>query len=149
MKSIKEAVQDSVKEAMRAKDKERLGVLRLILAEFKRIEVDERIELDPTRELAILDKMQKQRREAIAQFKAGNRDELAEKEQVEFDIIQSFKPQPLDDAEVENLIQGAINDLGAASIKDMGKVMATLKPKLQGRADMSVVSSKIKELLST
>lgn len=146
-KTIKEQVQEQVKTAMRAQDKERLGVLRLILADFKRIEVDERIELDAARELSVLDKMQKQRRDSISQFKAAGRDELAAKEQYEIDVIQSFMPEALTEQEIEQLVTAAIKEVGASSVQEMAKVMAILKPKLQGRADMGRVSAKVKALL--
>ncbi len=146
--SIKEKVLEETKAAMKAQNKERLMVLRLISSEIKRIEVDERIVLDMTRELALLDKMQKQRRDSIEQFRAANRHELADKEQFEIDIIQSFKPEPLSDKEVHDLLANAIKETGAASIQDMGKVMAIVKPQLQGRADMGQVSVKIKALLA-
>lgn len=146
--TIKARVQEEMKTAMRAQDKERLGIIRLILSEFKRIEVDERIVLDETRELAILDKMQKQRKESITQFKAAGRDELAAKEQYEFEVIQSFKPASLSDEEVHKIVSDAVKEAGAASMQDMGKVMAILKPKLQGKADMADVSAKIKALLT-
>jgi uncharacterized protein YqeY len=146
--SIKEKVLEETKAAMKAQNKERLMVLRLISSEIKRIEVDERIVLDMTRELALLDKMQKQRRDSIEQFRAANRHELADKEQFEIDIIQSFKPEPLSEKEVHDLLANAIKETGAASIQDMGKVMAIVKPQLQGRADMGQVSVKIKALLA-
>lgn len=146
--TIKERVQEEVKAAMRAQEKERLGVLRLIMSEFKRVEVDERIQLDPTRELAILDKMLKQRRDSIAQFHAAGRAELVEKEQYEVDLIQSFMPKALTEAEIEQLIAAAIETAGAASPQDMGKVMAVLKPQVQGRADVAQVSAKVKTMLS-
>jgi uncharacterized protein len=146
--TIKERVTEEMKTAMRAQDKERLGIIRLILSEFKRVEVDERIVLDETRELAILDKMQKQRKESITQFKAAGREELAAKEQFESDVIQSFKPAALSDEEIHKLVADAIKESSAASMQDMGKVMAILKPKLQGKADMTEVSAKIKALLS-
>lgn len=145
--SIKEQVTEQMKAAMRAQDKERLGVIRLILSEFKRIEVDERIVLDETRELAVLDKMQKQRRDSIEQFTAAGRSELAAKEQYEIDIIQSFKPAALTEQEVQNLVDEAISQSSAHSVQDMAKVMAILKPKLQGRADMGQVSAMVKALL--
>lgn len=146
--TIKDRVQDEVKVAMRAKDKERLGILRLIMSEFKRIEVDERIVLDPTRELAVLDKMQKQRRESLEQFKAAKRDELAAKEQYEIEVIQSFKPAAMSDDKVHAHIVEAIKTSGAVTGQDMGKVMAILKPLLQGKADIGQVSAKVKALLS-
>lgn len=146
--SIKEKVLEEIKAAMKAQDKERLMVLRLISSEIKRIEVDERIVLDNTRELALLDKMQKQRRDSIEQFRAAGRNELADKEQFEIDIIQSFKPEALSDQAVHDLVAKAIKETGAAGVQDMGKVMAVLKPQLQGRADMGQVSVKIKALLA-
>jgi len=147
--SIKATVLEQTKEAMRAKDKDRLMVLRLIASEFKRIEVDERIELDKTRELAVLDKMLKQRRESIMHFEAAGRNELAAKEQFEIEIIQSFMPQPLSEAQVKQIIEAAIRESNAASVQEMGKVMAIVRPQCQGRADMSQVSQAIKSLLGT
>ena len=147
--TIKERVQEEMKTAMRAQDKERLGIIRLILSEFKRIEVDERIVLDETRELAILDKMQKQRRDSITEYKKGGREELAAKEQYEIDVIQTFKPAAMSDQEIEKIVTATIQETGAASVKDMGKVIDALKPKLQGRADMVEVSAKVKTLLAT
>lgn len=146
--SIKERVQEEMKAAMRAQDKERLGIIRLILSEFKRIEVDERVVLDEMRELAILDKMQKQRKESIVQYKAGGREELAAKEQFEIDVIQSFKPAALSETELHQLVLEAIKAASAKSMQDMGKVMAILKPQVQGKADMTEVSAKIKALLA-
>lgn len=145
--SIKATVLEQTKEAMKAKDKERLLVLRLISSEFKRIEVDERIELDEARELAVLDKMLKQRRESIAQFEAAGRDELAAKEKIEIEIIQSFMPQPLSEEQVKQIIEAAIRESKAASVQEMGKVMAIVRPQCQGRADMAQVSQAIKALL--
>lgn len=146
--SIKEQVTEAMKTAMRAQDKERLAVIRLILAAFKQIEVDERIVLDETRELAILDKMQKQRRDSIEQFNAAGRSELSAKEQYEIDIIQSFKPAALSEQEISQIVSSAIQESGAQAMQDMAKVMAIIKPKLQGRADMGKVSATIKTLLS-
>lgn len=146
--SIKNRVQEEVKVAMRAQDKIRLSILRLILSEFKRIEVDERIVLDPVRELALLDKMQKQRRDSIAQFTAAGRLELAEKEQQEIEIIQAFMPASLDQAEIQKMVVAAIETSQAKTMQDMAKVMAILKPELQGRADMGAVSALVKTLLS-
>ncbi len=146
-KTIKEQVTEEMKAAMKAQDKERLGVIRLILSEFKRIEVDERIVLDEARELAVLDKMQKQRRDSIEQFTAAGRTELAAKEQFEIDIIQTFMPAALTEQEVQQLVDEAIAQSSAHSMQDMAKVMAILKPKLQGRADMGQVSATVKALL--
>ncbi len=148
-KTIKDQVQEEMKAAMRAQDKERLSIIRLILADFKRIEVDERIVLDEARELAVLDKMQKQRRDSIEQFKAANRNDLVLKEEYEFKVIQSFMPEALSETEIQQLVSSAIKEASAASMQDMAKVMAILKPKLQGRADMGQVSAKIKALLGT
>lgn len=146
--SIKNQIQEAVKDAMRAKDKDKLSVLRMILAEFKQIEVDKRIELDKAQELAVLDKMEKQRREAQEQFKQANRAELADKEEQEIKIIQLFKPTPLSAQEIQAEIAQAIAAAGAADVKDMGKVMAILKPKLQGKADIAEVSNQVKASLA-
>ncbi len=145
--TIKEQVTQEMKAAMRAQDKERLSVIRLILADFKRIEVDERIVLDEARELAVLDKMIKQRKDSIAQFDAAGRTELSAKEQFEIDVIQTFMPQALSEQEVQQLVTDAMAQSSAQSMQDMAKVMAILKPKLQGRADMGQVSAMVKALL--
>lgn len=144
---IKARVKEQMKVAMRAKDKPRLGTIRLILAEVKRIEVDERIDLDDARLLAILDKMCKQRRDSIEQFESAGRNELAEQESFEITVIQEFLPTQLTDDELVTMISEAISSTGAESMKDMGKVMGILKPKLQGRADMGQVSKLIKSKL--
>lgn len=141
---IKQRVNAAVKDAMRAQAKDRLGVLRLIAAEYKKVEVDERIEVDDTRALQLLDKMVKQRRDSVTQFIAGGRPELAEKETFEISVIQEFLPQSLSDDELLALIKEAIAETGAASAQDMGKLMAIIKPKAQGRCDMSKVSQLIK-----
>jgi uncharacterized protein YqeY len=140
-------IKTAMKEAMRAKDKQRLSTIRLIQAEFKRIEVDERIELDDARVLAVLDKMCKQRRDAIKQYQDANRPELADKEAAEVSVIQEFLPQPLSADEIAALIDEAIDATGASSMADMGKVMGMLKAKMQGRADMAEVSKLIKSKL--
>ena len=147
MSEIKNAIKDSVKAAMRAKDKERLGVLRMVTAEFKRIEVDERIEVDDARVLAVLDKMVKQRRDAATQYTDANREDLANIELFEIDVIKGFLPQPLSDEEIQALINEAITSTGANGMGDMGKVMGFIKPKAQGRADMGAVSKLIKTSL--
>lgn len=147
MSDIKQAVTSSVKDAMRAKDKERLGVLRMVTAEFKRIEVDERIELDDARVLVVLDKMVKQRRDAASQYADAGREELAAIENFEIGVIQEFLPKPLTDDEISALVAAAIASTGASGMADMGKVMAELKPKAQGRADMGAVSKLIKAAL--
>ncbi|AUM13985.1 glutamyl-tRNA amidotransferase [Ketobacter alkanivorans] len=147
MSEIKAKLNDAVKEAMRAKDKSRLSTLRLATAALKQIEVDERIELDDTRVLAILDKMVKQRKDSVEQFTQGGRDDLAQIELAEIDVLKDFLPQAMDEAEIASVIQAAIADTGAQGMKDMGQVMAIVKPQVQGRADMGAVSKKVKELL--
>ncbi len=146
--SIKKQLQDAVKVSMRAREKDRLVILRMILAEFKQVEIDRRIELEHTEELAILDMMEKQRKDSMMQFEQANRPELVEKERYEIGIIKEFKPPAMTEAEVAAEIKAAIAEVGASSIKDMGKIMTILKPKLQGRAEMSVVSQKIKSQLT-
>lgn len=145
--STLDQIKASVKDAMRAKEKGRLKVLRMITAAVKQIEVDERIEVDEPRMLSILDKMVKQRRDAITQFESAGRDDLAAGEIAEIEIIQEFMPEQLSDEEIEEMIKAAIAETGAASMKDMGKVMGIIKPKAQGRADMGQLSGKIKALL--
>ena len=147
MSSLKNQITDEMKVAMRAKDKVRLGTIRLMLAEIKRIEVDERIELDDDRVLAVLDKMVKQRKDSIAQYQAAERPELAEKEQQETEVIKTFLPQPLSDVEIDAIIDAAIAATDASGMQAMGQVMAIIKPQLQGRADMGAVSGKVKAKL--
>ena len=137
-----------MKSSMKSGDKHRLGVVRLILAAIKQIEVDERIELDDTRILAVLDKMVKQRRESIVQYSKAGRDDLVAVEDAEIVIIQEYLPAALSEAEINELVDASIASTGAASIKDMGKLMGVLKPQLQGRADMGKVSQLIKSRLS-
>ena len=137
-----------MKTAMRAGAKERLATVRLILAAIKQREVDERIVLDDTQVLAVLEKMGKQRRESITQFEAGGRSDLVAKENAELAIISAYMPARLGDAELDAMIAAAIAEIGAASIKDMGKVMALIKSKAQGRADMASVGARIKARLS-
>jgi len=148
MSSLKERITADMKAAMKSGDKARLGVIRLILAALKQVEVDERIELDDQRVTAILDKMVKQRRDSVEQYEKAGRDELADQEKFEIGIIQEYLPEPLSEAEIETLIDEAIAATGASSMKEMGKVMGMLKPKLQGRADMGAVSAKIKQKLA-
>jgi uncharacterized protein YqeY len=136
-----------MKAAMRAGEKERLGVIRMITAAIKQREVDERIVLDDTQVLSVLEKMIKQRKESLAQFQAGNRQDLVDKESAEITLLQGYMPSRLSDAEVDALIADAIAATGAASIKDMGKVMGIIKTKAQGRADMAAVGAKIKAKL--
>ena len=145
--SLKERIQQDVKDAMRAKDKPRLGTIRLITAAIKQREVDERIELDDAQVLVVLDKMCKQRRESITQFEQAGRDDLAAQEKAELEMIQQYLPEQLGEAEINELIDAAMEQTGASSMKDMGKVMGQLKPKLQGRADMGAVSALIKARL--
>jgi len=145
--SLKQRIQADMKSAMKNREKELLLMIRNILAAIKQIEVDERIELDDTRILAVLDKMVKQRRESIRQFKEAGRDELAGVEQAEIEIIQNYLPEALSEEEITQIIKEAISESGATSMKEMGKVMAIVKPKVQGRGDMGSVSSVIKGLL--
>ncbi len=142
-----QTIKDAVKESMRAKDKERTKALRLIQAEFKRVEVDERIELDDARALAIMDKMMKQRRDSIKQYLDAGREELAAVEQFEIDVIQDFLPEALSEEEISAIVAKAISDSGAAGMQDMGKAMALIKPQIQGRADMGIVSKLVKAQL--
>ena len=148
MSDLSTRINDDVKVAMKAKDKPRLNVLRLITAAIKQREVDERTSLDDTQVLAVLEKMVKQRKDSIAQYEKAGRDELAQQEAFEIGIIQDYLPEQLSDAEIEALIAEAISSCGAASMKDMGKVMGILKPTLAGRADMGAVSAKIKAKLA-
>ena len=145
---LKQRILDDVKAAMKAKDKPRLATLRLITAALKQREVDERIELDDTQVLAILEKMIKQRRDSVAQYQKAGRDELAAQELGEIEIIQEYMPEGLGDDEIAALVEAAIAETGAGGMQDMGKVMGLLKPKLQGRADMGQVSQLIKAKLS-
>ena len=147
MADIKNLVSDNVKSAMRSRDKARLAALRLIQAASKQKEVDERIELTDEHTIAILDKMAKQHHDSINQFQQAGRNDLVEKEQFELDIIESYLPAKLSDDEINSVINDAISETGAESIRDMGKVMALLKGKLQGRADMRKVSGLIKSRL--
>lgn len=144
MATIKERINDDVKAAMRGKDKERLTTLRMILAAIKQKEVDERIVLDDVQVLAVLDKMAKQHHDSIAQYEQAGRTDLVAKENQELAIVQEYLPAPLSEAEISQLIRQAIEKTGATSMQDMGKVMAVLKPKLQGRADMGKISGRVK-----
>ena len=145
--SLKAQINEAMKAAMRAKEKERLGTIRLVLAEIKKVEVDERIDPDDVRITSILDKMVKQRRDSIKQFTDAGRNELAAKEQSEIEVIQEFLPQALSEEEIASLIDEAIASTRAASMQDMGKVMGLLKPQMAGRADMGEVSGLIKQRL--
>ncbi len=146
--SLKERITDDMKAAMRSGEKERLGVIRMITSAIKQREVDERITLDDTQVLSVLEKMIKQRKESVVQFQAGNRQDLVDREAAEITLLQTYLPAQLSDAELDALIGEAVAATGAASIKDMGKVMANIKTKAQGRADMAAVGAKIKARLS-
>ncbi len=148
MDSLKIRIKDDMKTAMKAKEKERLNVIRMILAAIKQIEVDERIELDNERIIRVLDKMLKQRRESIKQFNEAGRIDLSDIEEAEVLVIQGYLPKPLTEAEINEMVENAVSDSAAKSIKDMGKVMGLLKPQMLGRADMSVVSKIIKTRLT-
>lgn len=147
--SLKQQIQEDMKSAMRSQAKQRLGTIRLILAAIKQIEVDERIEVDDARTLTILAKMVKQRQESLEQYVAANREDLAEQERFEIAVIQHYLPEPLTEAELEQLIDAAIASVDNVNMQAMGKVMASLKPQIQGRADASLVSAKVKQRLST
>ena len=149
MSGIKTQISNDVKDAMRSKDKDRLAALRLILAAFKQKEVDERIELSDEQSISVLNKMAKQHRDSIEQFGQANRDDLITKEQLELDIIESYLPEKLSEEEVNLLIDEAISETGANSVKDMGKVIGLLKGKLQGQADMGEVSRLIRGKLGS
>ncbi|MES9939169.1 MAG: GatB/YqeY domain-containing protein [Candidatus Thiodiazotropha sp. 6PLUC2] len=145
---LKNRIQDDVKVAMKAKDKARLGTLRLITSAIKQREVDERIELDDSQVLAILDKMIKQRRDSVDQYESAGRQELADQEKREIAIIQDYLPAGLDEDEISSMIESTIQEVGAAGMQDMGKVMGKLKPEMQGRADMGKVSALVKQKLA-
>ncbi|EKB25632.1 GatB/YqeY domain-containing protein [Aeromonas dhakensis] len=146
--SLKDQLKDQQKLAMLAKDKQRLGAIRLLMAEIKQREVDTRVELNDQDILAVVTKMVKQRRDSISQFEAAGRQDLADKESAEIDVLQEFLPQQLTAAEIAALIEQAIAESGAAVMADMGKVMAVLKPKIQGRADVGAVSAQVKTRLA-
>ncbi|MGB0222510.1 MAG: GatB/YqeY domain-containing protein [Luminiphilus sp.] len=146
--SLVARIKASMKEAMKARDKERLGTIRLMQAEFKRVEVDERIEIDDARALTILDKMVKQRRDSVSQFQAAGRDELAAIELSEIAVIQEFLPQQLTEDEINTLIDEALASIDATGMAAMGPLMGAIKPKLQGRADMGAVSKMVKAKLN-
>jgi len=148
MTTMLERLKAEMKTAMKSRQKERLGVIRLILSAVKQVEVDERIELDDARVIVVLDKMLKQRRESIKQYRDANREDLAEVEEAEVLVIQDFLPKALTEDEITEMVQAAITEVSASSIKDMGKVMGIVRPAMIGRADMSVVGVKIKALLA-
>ena len=148
--SLKDRITEDMKAAMRAREKERLGAVRLILAAIKQREVDERIEkLDDTQVLAVLEKMRKQRRDSIEQYQAAGRQDLVDQEVFEVGIIEQYLPEALSEAEIDAIIEEAFASTGASTIKDMGKVMGAVKPRVQGRADMGAVSARIKARLSS
>lgn len=148
MDLLTDRIKDDMKAAMKGGDKARLGVIRLILAAIKQVEVDERIVLDNERVIQVLDKMLKQRRESIRQYAEAGRQDLVDIEEAEIPVIQDFLPQALTETEIDAMVKDAVAESGAESIKDMGKVMALLKVKMQGRADMALVSNKIKVALA-
>ena len=148
MPTLVDTIKASVKEAMKAKDKQRLGTLRLVQAEFKRIEVDERIDIDDARAIAIMDKMLKQRRDSAEQYQNAGRNELAEQELSEIAVIGELLHEPLSADAIEDLIKAAIEASGASGMQAMGAVMAAIRPQVQGRADMAEVSKQVKTLLS-
>jgi uncharacterized protein YqeY len=146
--SLKSRIQDDIKTAMRARERERLGCLRLITAAIKQKEVDERVELDDAAVLAVLDKMVKQRRESLEQYESAGRSDLAEQERWELELISTYLPEQLGADELNTLIGGAVESVGATSMRDMGAVMAKLRPQVQGRADMKAVSTAVREMLN-
>jgi len=147
--SLKVRIQEDVKNAMRAREKEHLAALRLITAAIKQKEVDERIELSDEQVLAVLDKMVKQRRESLDQYEKAGREDLAVKERFELDIIQVYLPEPLSEADLAALIKSTITEIGASSIRDMGAVMNAIRGQVQGRADMKAVSQAVKDQLNS
>jgi len=145
--TLRERITEDMKAAMRSGDKDRLGLIRMLQAAIKQREVDERITLDDTQTLAVIEKMVKQRRESVVQFEAGGRADLAARESAEINTLSDYLPAQLDAAELDGLIQAAIGETGATSVKDMGKVMAVVKGKAAGRADMGAVGARVKALL--
>ena len=146
--SLKSRIQDDIKTAMRARERERLGCLRLITAAITQKEVDERVELDDAAVLAVLDKMVKQRRESLEQYESAGRSDLAEQERWELELISTYLPEQLGADELNTLIGEAVESAGATSMRDMGAVMAKLRPQVQGRADMKAVSTAVREMLN-
>ena len=146
--SLKNQLNEDMKGALRAKETARLGALRLLLSAVRQKEIDERIDLDDAGFVAVVEKLIKQRKDSVAQYQAANRQDLADKEQAEIEVLTAYMPQPFSDEEVAALIQSALAETGAASAKDMGKVMAWLKPKVAGRADMGAMSARIKSALA-
>lgn len=146
--TLKGQIQNDMKDALKAGDKDRLKVVRLIMAAIKQIEIDRRIELDDAAVLSVLDKMVKQRRDSVSQFRGGGREDLADVELAEISVLENYLPEPLSDADLRTIVDQAVADSGAASIRDMGKVMSHLKTKVQGRADMGAVGAMVKARLS-
>ena len=146
--TLKAQITDDMKSAMKAGDKDRLKVIRLILAAIKQVEVDTRAEMDEPAVLAVLNKMVKQRRDSVTQFQAGNRNDLADIELVEIVVLEDYLPEQLSDGELDQLVDKAIADTGAESIRDMGKVMGQVKKQAEGRADMAAVGAKVKSRLA-
>ena len=145
--TLKGQIQDDMKTAMKAGDKDRLKVVRLIIAAIKQIEIDQRTELDDAAVLGVLNKMVKQRRDSIEQFRNGGRDDLADIEQDEISVIENYLPEQMSDEELDAMVNAAISETGAESIRDMGKVMGAIKAKAEGRADMAAVGAKVKSIL--
>ena len=145
--SVKSRLKDDMKQAMRSGDKARLGVIRMALAAIQQREVDERIELDEAALLGVIEKMIKQRRESVEQYRAGKREDLAAKEAAEIEVLSGYLPEPLGEDELAAMIEAAVAETGAASMKDMGRVMAQLRARAQGRADMAVLSARVKSRL--
>lgn len=146
--SLKVRISDDMKSAMKAKETERLAAIRLLMAAIKQKEVDERIELDDAAIVVVIDKMLKQRRDSISQYEAAQRQDLADKEKAEMAVLMAYMPQQLSEAEIDELVAKAVVDSAAASMQDMGKVMGLLRPQLAGRADMALVSARIKARLA-
>jgi uncharacterized protein YqeY len=146
--SLKVQINEDMKGALRARETARLSAIRLLIAAIRQKEIDERIELDDVAVTAVIEKLIKQRKDSVAQYQAANRQDLADKEQFEIEVLSVYLPEPFSEHEIADLIKAALAETGAASAKDMGKVMAWIKPKLAGRADMGVVSGKIKAALA-
>jgi uncharacterized protein YqeY len=146
--TLKGQIQNDMKDAMKAGDKDRLKVVRMLLAAVKQVEIDRRIEMDDATVLGVVDKMVKQRRDSVSQFRAAGRDDLADAEMAEITVLEAYLPEPLSDAEIDSLVARAIAESGAANVRDMGKVMGRLKAEVQGRADMGAVGARVKARLS-
>ncbi|WP_374420111.1 GatB/YqeY domain-containing protein [Chromobacterium sp.] len=146
--SLKQRISDDMKSAMKARESDKLAAIRLLLAAIKQKEVDERVELDDAGIVAVIDKMLKQRRDSVSQYEAAQRQDLADKEKFEMDVLMAYMPQQLSAEEIDALVAKAIADSGAAGMQDMGKVMGLLRPQLAGRADMALVSARIKAKLA-